>query len=302
MSNGNSISSGVRGNCLLYQLRILMFADQKADSTLRDSVTAQHSAESGTVSVYKSFFHGEDTLKEIRKIYNQARNHLQKHTLPWGDQNIRIIKKDKWPEFEAAMVDFHSKFDVAVDAFLADYDNMKDRSKVRLGNLWSEDTFPTKDELKESFVWIENGAQIPDIEDFRVEMSAEDAERFKNLCANTVKRDIENTVVSNLGKIRSSVGRFFDRMGSYGVDPATKKVVGKFKDDTVHMLSELADFVESYNITDNDEIREIAKDIRELGKLDPDDLRNNPQSREKAHSKAEQILKRVSNMEDNIGA
>jgi hypothetical protein len=78
-------------------------------------------------------------------------------------------------------------------------------------------------------------------------------------------------------------------MGKYD---GTRK--GRFTDTLIDKLSEKADMMEAYNITNSQEIKDIVKDIRDnLCNHTPEELRKETELREEKGTKARQLVSRL---------
>lgn len=292
-------NAGIRGQCIIYSVSISMYSDRKTDSVAGTKLSDEANANKNSVSVSKSFFKNESSLKAIRNMAVEAKAYLYEHSLPWGDGGQRLVRKEHWADIEKNMDEYKSKFNDLVINFLSDYDAMKDRSILTLGTLWTEEEFPTLEYLNKAFNWDSSGATVPDVNDYRVGMSVEQETRFKQLIENNMKQKTDQAISSNLNKIRAVVGRYRERMGAYGVDE-NNKVIGKFKDETVNQLRDLSQFVEAYNVTNNQELNDIVTELNDLVQISPDALRESPSLRERAHKSASDILHRVEGVENGL--
>lgn len=287
-------NAGVRSKAIIYSLKIGMPSDRRSDKKESMILAEQRKAAHNVVTVSKSYFGEEPTYKAIRNVYAETRAFLKANSLPWGDNKQRIVLKSKWASFENGINELEAKWKDALKKFYDDYDNIKYRAQHsgRMSDLYNEEDFPSLDTLKKAFLWESAGASIPDVNDFRVGLSADEEERFRILCENNYKKQIESTIEASLEKVQATVSHLRDKMGSYGVDE-NGKVVGKFRNATVEAVEEVLDFVKAYNITNNPELDKICEEMKALVSYTPESLREDPALREEVYEAATNILHRV---------
>src|SRR6516164_5515025 len=102
--------------CILVNIRFKQWSGRVYDKKVSGEIEAIHNA--SNAGKYNKSLIGEGDLKDIQSVVRAARGFLREQTLPWGDNNDRILLSAYYLEFLNQFGTFKSQFDKAVQEFL----------------------------------------------------------------------------------------------------------------------------------------------------------------------------------------
>ena len=191
---------------------------------------------------------------------SQARRHYLEETLPWDKKNWRVIPVSKWQTFKNELDSYISnvkeKFE---EVFHDNYDELKSSFEEASGDL--DINFPDEEGLDAQFNIGYDIGQIASCDDIRIQ-GIDQMERIK--IREDMQKQYDEKINGGLTELAERVVRAAEDVAVRARDPEQK---GKKYSKSLSNLNELADTVESLNITGNEAISEACKIIREdIGK------------------------------------
>lgn len=207
-------------------------------------------------------------------------------TLPWMDGGLRILPSDMYMKYRDEMNKVIADHTKAVSAFTTRWPEIVANKDKRLGSLAGKYHLPTVAELEGKFYIQQNILPLPEIADFRVDISEEEA------------KEIRAQVTSSLeASTKRAVRNVWDRLSNLVLDVATtmSQPDKKFRDSLIQKLKDFCSTIPKYNITDDVNLEQVRKDVlNKLASLDPEDLREIPNNRKKAAKDAKDVLAKIS--------
>lgn len=285
------ISGKLSERTMLAQLHISSWSGMTLDREVTDKTNADFNAakEAGRYNkrlVASSFF------SEVSKAHSQARSIHRLHTLPWEDDGTRVLASAGYINYTAKMKDAKHNVQTAVKAFLLSRDEYIKEGKMRLGNMFNVDDYPSTDELKYKFDFDVEIKPMPESNDFRAKLSDEttkvilkDIERRCNERVERAVKDVFSRVIESVGILKSRLKEYTD------VKDGKRNVI---RDTVIYNVNDLADILPSLNITGDPRIDELAVQLKaDLVEFSPEILRVDPKARQDTISKADKLLKKV---------
>ncbi len=162
---------------MLAAVHISIWTAVKHDRKVSRDVADQHGAHQAAGRYNKQLLRGADKLDELRTLAGQIRQYFYRITLPWSDEGFRLLPSDFYFGLMARMREFEASFEQGVESFLAVYPQYIDQVRPDLNGLFREEDYPTVDKLREKFGVKLEILPIPQGNDFRVQMSAEEQAR-----------------------------------------------------------------------------------------------------------------------------
>ena len=254
--------------------------DRKATKDVIDKYNADRNA-----GRFNKMLIDLDSVKIYQKAANEARTFHYDNTLPWGDDDSRILPADNYLDYTKKMRGLKTAFEEAVNDFIADYPRLIEKAERDLNGLFNAADYPMASELDGKFGFSVHVVPVPDRDDFRVSLTDVEVDK--------IKADIESRVKDSIGAaVRDCWDRLFkvvEHMSKKLKDP---KAV--FRDSLIQNISELCDLLPKLNLTGDPKLEEMSKEIgAALGTLDPEQLRKFEMERKIAGDRAADILKKM---------
>lgn len=223
-------------------------------------------SKAGKVSVELFKDHHVATLrKNLASIHAGARKDNEKYSLP-GEAGFRIVPVELKHDHTKALALRAQEHKDTVEAIMAEYDDLVATAPTRLGGLWKPQFFPDKECAMADFVFDVNYLPIPSNNrwDGWVDGLAEESIR-------DVKDRIQLVLVRMVDKLK---------------DPDAI-----FRDTLVTNIREVCKIAGDLNIYDDQSVSEVIDRCKaEFGAMDPQLLRENRASRDKAAETAASII------------
>lgn len=225
-------------------------------------------------------------VKRYQKAANEARVFHYENTLPWGDDDSRILPASNYLPYTKKMRELRSSFEAAVDEFVSEYPDLINRAQRDLNGLFSPEDYPEVGSLHSKFRFSVSVSPVPDSGDFRVSLSQDEVEQ--------IKADIEARVKDSVSSaMRDAWNRLYQ---------AVKHMVEKlrdrdsiFRDSLVGNIAELCDILPRLNLTGDSNLAKMIYEAKmSLASLDPEILRKYELERKAAADKAENVLSKMS--------
>src|SRR5580698_8564520 len=177
---------------MLAAVHISIWTAVKHDRKVSRDVADQHGAHQGAGRYNKQLLRGADKLDELRALAGQIRQHFYKITLPWSDEDFRLLPSNFYFDLMERMREFEASFEQGVDSFLAVYPQYIDQVRPELNGLFREEDYPSAEKLRTKFGVKLEILPIPSGNDFRVTLSEEEQAR--------VAREIDESVLQSLNR------------------------------------------------------------------------------------------------------
>jgi hypothetical protein len=202
-------------------------------------------------------------LKAITALHGAVYAEHVKITLPTIQDGMRLIPVTKEFEHIKIVSDAKRDHDRLVAEFLADYDKEAREAPVRLNGLYDPAAWPTHEEMSKKFDLKAHYLGCPTDGPW-----AQWLEESARAATDDLKEKLED-----------AVRRVAERCAG-----------GKLHKSVFTSLRELIDFIPEIDISDSDELINLAKAARPLAKYDAEDLRGADEARTKVSNDANKVL------------
>jgi hypothetical protein len=209
-----------------------------------------------------------ESLKPICKVGNTARTYLNRISLPFPLQGMVFIPKEMISRVDAKLTEFKEEFNQAVNAFVDDYDGLRETAMIYLGELFNEVDYPVNIWDKFSFAWRFIILDVPNGNSGI--LSPEVYEREKEKFIQTMDEARELAIVTLREEFASMVERITERFtaGSNG----KPKI---FKNTTVDCFYEYFETFKDRNIFKDDQLAQLVERAQAvLGDVSADQIRS----------------------------
>ena len=279
---------------MLMSLKISQWSARRLDREITDEVNSSHGA-SADAGRYNKLLIDKEALADVVRVAGEARSEFLKRTLPWMDDGQRIMAADAYLAHSSWFSAQRQKFDDAVEDFLAMYPSHVNAARVKLNGMFRDEDYPTVSELRGKFKMEINVMPVPNASDFRVDMSAEQAELIRRDIEANVQKATATAVGDVYRRVAECCERMVERLNAY--KPAKGKGTkseGVFRDSLVENVRDLIKIMPSLNITGDVRLAEIADHLQEIARFDAKVLREDAEVRKNVAEEAQKILANVS--------
>lgn len=187
--------STLQERAMLIRFHVGRWYGSGADLEATEGLRKAHKAE-GDIGTFTKRYMQREALAGIARVTNEARKYHKLLTLPWLDK-LRILSAEMFFDYKETMSQFEVDFNQEVSKFLSTYDEQVKKEKQRLGTLFKETDYPTKEALRDRFQWEVRVEPIPSAEDFRVNLGSEQM--------GEIRKQIEEELQSAMGEAMTSL-------------------------------------------------------------------------------------------------
>lgn len=252
--------------CMIVNVYVSRWSGFRLDRDASADVNQRAHAEAGTARVNKRLV-AKELMKPIDHAESAIRQHVTKNTLPWKDNGDRLLVRKLYQEFMVEYDALKENFDREVDKFLNDvYPVVREQAGFRMGDLFKSDDYPTASELRHKFHVQIDIDPVQDLgDDFRVQM----------------EQRMTRAIMGVWDKLADRVSKLSEAL----------KSDKKFRNTTVTYVRDLVELLPELNVTNDPNLARIGKDIaNSLAVYEPDDLRQDAETRAFAASEADRIM------------
>jgi len=267
------------------QLEIGKFSSNKKDKRVSVEVANDEHANKEVVSVNKKLMSGP-LMKGVTNAEQALRKYMYEKTLPWSREGCGIVKITEYLNVKVGLEEKARDFYTAVDALVAEYDNIVNEDKAKLGGMFNQADYPSKDGFKSRF-YVKIKPVPIEKTDFRSgALSNEEVERINKQIEERLENSIKEAQGESLRRVQEKVVHLLTRL----------LADGKFHDSTVANVLSTVDEVKSLNIIENKDLEAVLKKVEEtISCLSPEMIRENVKARAEAVDHAQDTLIEINN-------
>lgn len=261
--------------------------DNKTTGKMREEAKAE-----GRIGVFIKEKLDASYLSPVNRVIQTARAYHKAVTLPWGDDQRRLLAAMIFFAYKKQMTAYEREFWVEVDKFL---DQLYDErgslrpelvkvERKRLGGLFDINDYPTRDEMRRRFKFRVYVDPIPTSDDFRVSLSGEETEEIKREYDTEVRSRMREGVVSIYDAASNAVGELREKLA----DPDAE-----IRSSSFAALKRLVASLPQLNsVLQDPTITEMGKKLADdLLAVPTDDVAHDMKVRSATKMKADAILK-----------
>ena len=224
----------------------------------------------------------------VQKIISQTRNTIKALSQPWSDtgRGPRLIENKNVDVAEAIALDAEKEASKHYKDFLDEYDNLKTQKQISMGRLFKDSHWPTRDDLQSKLKLKTVVDTVPDPDqDVRAGWTDTQKEKHRDRVIASEKMLSRMAMESVAKEAHIKVAKLVEKLrGQTG----TRK--GAWRDTTLSNVEDMADILESFNLTNDPDIIKIVQTIRrEVVSLSADVLRKDDEKRDVVTKNAERV-------------
>ena len=224
-------------------------------------------------------------VKRYQKAANEARVFHYANTLPWGNDDSRILPAANYSAYSSKMREFRAAFDAAVDEFIGDYPGLISQAERDLNGLFRAADYPTAAALRFKFGFDYSVFPIPDSDDFRVSLADDEVERIRAEIQGRAESSVNDAMADCWARLYAAVKHMADKL---------REPEAIFRDSLIGNIGELCDVLPRLNLTGDAKLTAVLDEARAaLVPLSPDKLRKFEVERKSAALAADGILAKM---------
>lgn len=272
---------GLKTNALLIAVNISQWAGRKLDRRATNTVEVTHATQERVGNFTKKLLPGAQELEAIQASANAIRKYFYENTLPWAADGARIISSQNYLPFTTEFRARKQAFDSHVGNFLSQYPTLRENAKQKLGDLFSEAEYPEADQLARKFTCEIMVMPIPDVSDFRVEIS--DAE--KQVFLDSMARVEKEALAECYSRLFSVVSKAAERL---------KDPEARFKESLIGNITELIDLLPRLNPIDDPTLNSLRAEVSQvINKVSAESVRASETTRSETAQKLSDIADKM---------
>lgn len=252
-------------------------ADEQVVAELRDAKGA-----TGEIGSFTKRLMKREHLADINRITADARKYHKSITLPWGEQNERLLLVDEYRAYKEEMTKFEQSFFTAVNQFMDKYLDLVKAEKKNLGDLWKASDYPSLEDMRANFRY---GLAVDILHgggDFRLKMSKEHAAEIKE----ELEKRLRESLHAAISDIYARLAKEVEEAKSKLDDPDARLQSKMF----AHLQGVIS-LLPKLNIGNDPRITQLGRELqKELVELPVAELREEPVARKAASAKAAKLL------------
>jgi polyhydroxyalkanoate synthesis regulator phasin len=196
----------------------------------------------------RKFLVNPELLGPVKTAVHQARNTVQKHTLPFPITSLYLIPKESLGIVDEALQGYKERFWTQVNNFVDQFELAREEAKAVLGDLFDETDYPQDISTKFKFQWRFFALDLPrKTKILTPEIYQREKEKFEAMMEETRHMATE-ALAMELGGI---VEQLVERLNGNG----------KARNINSSMLNKMRDFLDVFqqkNLFDDEKLNEVV--------------------------------------------
>lgn len=276
------VSTSLRDRAMIVRVRMGAWRASGKEAAVTQEVAERYEAK-GDIGYFMKKRMVSDQLRQIFQVFATARAYHRSKTLPWGDGGDRLLPSQTFFAYKKQMTIHEREFALALDAFMAVYEEETKAQKKRLGKMWNAADYPSPDYVRSLFRFQPMVEPIAAADDFRITLSTEEEAQIKRDYEAEVRARLKVAVKDVFANVQSTVAELQEKLAD--PDATIKGASFNALKKLVAALPELNSIVQDPNIAAMG--KKIAADLLEV---DVDAVAHDTATRNKTKSKADAIL------------
>ena len=218
----------------------------------------------GAVTTTKTLI-DRQSIKEITKIESEWNKFHMTNTIPYrrAKAGCALIMVENLTNYQTEYRKAYREWEREVDAFCDNYDDVISASKTRQGNNFRMSELPqSKEEMRERFKFhMVQPYALEDPNDLAFALSDKEVNEVRKV----VSDEIMNSIKESLRFAFESMTDLIESVGAYDPSGESNEKHG-YHESRFENLKNAADMLDVVNFTDDEGIKEIQKQMRDLVK------------------------------------
>lgn len=281
---------------MLVSLHISAWGGMAFDKEVTQEVNESFSADRKEAGRYNKRLVAKHFLAPVTAAHSSLKKTHKILTLPWEDDGTRILSSVGYDRYHADMLNGKRKAEGEVKKFMTPEIRTEyiKEARVRLGDMFNEDDYPSELELRKKFSIEIEVNKIPEAKDFCAKLSEEATKAIVKDIEQRCDKRLEKAMNDVFERVVEKVGNLKEKLKNYQPAKDGQKSNGIIRDTVVYNIHEFAQMMPLLNITGDKRIDDLRQQLLdELVEHSPEILRTDTKVRQQVLSKADALLKKV---------
>lgn len=280
----------VSDRAVLVNLSISQWSAAKSDKKVNREVSQAHgSAEN--MGNYRKQLVAREAVKKYTQLASDIRQEFYRITLPWSDSGDRILTSKAYFDFSAKFRKRQAELESAWDEFCSLYPSLVDDARKLLNGLHDPADYPALSEIRSKFSIKLDVKPVPEAQDFRVNLGDEEIARLKAQITADSAASVDRAMRDVWSRMRDVIAKISERCKVY--DQQNPKA-HPLHDSTVENITDLLEIIPALNLTGDPQVEEFARQMRDLTRYTPEQLKHTDYARNDIATRADEILDKMS--------
>lgn len=292
MTAMKTIDTGtLASRALLVDVDIHFWNGKRSDKTITNDANSRFKTEGN----YSKQLVPTGELTELNSAYHTVAQTHKRYTLPWTDSGARILASGAYYEYDREMRKAVDIFSEAADKFAKRFPTLVQEQKEKeKSDSFNPNDYPSAAEIRRLFGVDFHWSSVPQGSDLRVGLSKDALAAVRSSINEDQQSHLETAVGDIADRINTVVGNMITRLREYKPAKGKEKATNTFRDSLILNVRELAELLPKVNITGDQRIDNMSKQLLQLVDVTPDELRDDTRKRKTVVDNAEEILQKVS--------
>lgn len=241
----------IQNRAILVDLTLGKFTNKVEDKEAQQKLVEIYQCDEKAISSKKTIL--SKPLKPILAILSQCYTHHIKTTLPWEDRSWRLLPWIKFFDYSEEIRAFKDRLTIALMELEKTYKSDIFNDEPFLKGLQKISDYPSYENLAKQFKIEMNVRPIESTDDFRIECENDTLKELKESFEERQNSLLENITKDLLGRLAEPLKHLVETLVDPSITIYHKSLLGN--------IESAAKLVSSYNLTNNQDITDIAQRI-----------------------------------------
>ncbi len=254
-------TASIASSAMTVSVRISVYGAKKRNTQVSEEVAVSKGADRTAGTYFEDLFCGSDKLAAVLKLRGTIRNWVNQNTAPWGDDGIRLLPTGKFFDFRQQFGTYEAEFNVAVQAFLDDYDNQVSVQSFKRGQMFDKAAYPSRQEIESKFGLRATFAPIPLSGDWRVEIGEQGKAELAEQYEAAMESRVQEVMQGAWERMNTVLQRLVKQLTPMPEDAEEGKRGKKIYDSLLENALEMCDLLTGLNVTGDTKLEEARKEL-----------------------------------------
>ena len=258
----------IENKAMLVCITINGWKGQIKDKKATEQTRHLNNAKEGSGKFIKNLI-DQEALAEIGAMGKLARTKHYMLTLPWDDSGYRLLPTTTYDKYREEINRIFEQRIAARNRLIESFDKHKEAAKDLLGSMFRPEEYPTTAKLSDKITARYQISPVYNPSHFLVDMQDQESTRIKKEMEDRIHSQIKASVQDLYLRLKGVIAAAAERL-----DPNPNGKPKTFRDSLVNNIHEVLDIVPQLNITGDENLARICKQLRDsLAGIQPDHLR-----------------------------
>ena len=172
----------INEKALLVKLSVSQWYNRAIDRKVTDEIAQRYEITEQEDKYVKTLL-PRVAVRNIQRAISDLRTFHYINTLPWQDDNVRILSSGNFFQYQQGIAARRAKLDEVVAEFVSNYPKWLDHARKTKKGLFDETQYPTASGISDHYKVNVTFLPFPNVADFRVDIDSKELEQIKSQTA-----------------------------------------------------------------------------------------------------------------------